>query len=163
MEQPATPREARWIGAGAAAVGLYFMLVGLGLLPVPGGPRSLHGPLWIVLAVGLAFFLAALGVLVQVVGRANASGDLPAAAPLWLRAVQYLIFVTIFACFALIGSWVAFGPGGRSFSGSFLFFGHAANELIGRAVFGFGAVICWLSTLAVAVVGARKLLGRSKS
>ena len=64
---------------------------------------------------------------------------------------------------ALIGSWVAFGPGPRGFSGSFLFFSHATNEWIGRAAFGFGAVLCWLGTLAVAVVGARKLLGRGKS
>ena len=97
-QQPATPRETRWIGAGAAAAGFYFILVGLGVLPVPGGPRNLHGPLWIVLAAGLAFFLAGAAVLVQVMGRANDSGDLPPDAPLWLRVVHYLIVVTIFAC-----------------------------------------------------------------
>ncbi len=44
-QQPATATETLWIGAVAAAFGLYFMLVGFGLLPVPGGPRNLHGPL----------------------------------------------------------------------------------------------------------------------
>jgi hypothetical protein len=162
-QQPATPMQMRWIGAGAAAFGLWLVLVGLGVLPVPGGPRNLHGPLWIVLAAGLAFFLAGAAVLIQVLGHANDSGEFPPDAPFWMRVVQYLIFVAIFACFALIGSWVAFGPGPRGFSGSFMFFGHATNEWIGRAVFGFGAVLCWLGTLAAAVVGGRKLFGRGKS
>jgi hypothetical protein len=159
-QQPATPREARWIGAAAAAAGSYLMLVGLGLLQIPGGPGNLHGPLWIILAAGLAFFLAGVAVFLQVIGRANANGDLPGDAPLWMRLVQYLIGVAIFAAFALIGSWVAFGGGPRSFSGSFLFFGDASNAMIGRAAFGFGAIICWLGTIAFAVVGARKVLRR---
>jgi hypothetical protein len=162
-QQPATPRDIRWIGAVAAAAGLYFMLVGLGLLPVPGGLRNLHGPLWIVLLVGLAFFLAGGAVLVQVVGRANAGGDLPADAPLWMRIVQYLIGVMLFACFAMIGSWIAFGGGPRAFSGSFLFFDDVTNASIGRIAFGIGAVITWLATAAFAVVGARKLLRRASS
>jgi hypothetical protein len=162
-QEPATPRDIRWIGAVAAVAGLYFMLVGLGLLPVPGGPRNLHGPLWLVLLVGLAFFLAGVAVLVQVVGHANAGGDLPADAPLWLRVAQYLIGVTLFACFAMIGSWVAFGGGPRAFSGSFLVFDGATNVTIGRVAFGIGAVIIWLATVAFAVVGARKLLRRASS
>jgi hypothetical protein len=162
-QQPATSREIRWIGAGAIAAGLYFPLVGLGLLPVPGGPRNLHGPLWLLLLVGVAFFLAGVAALVQVVGRANASGDLPPDAPQWMRIVQYLIGVAIFGSFAMIGSWVAFGDGPRAFSGSFLFFDGATNASIGRIAFGIGAVITWLCTVAFAVSGARKLLRRGKS
>jgi hypothetical protein len=162
-QQPATPREIRWIGAGAIAAGLYFILVGLGLLPVPGGPRNLHGPLWLVLLVGLVFFLAGIAMLVQVMGRASAGGDLPSDAPRWMRIVQYLIGVAIFGSFAMIGSWVAFGDGPRTFSGNFLFFDGATNASIGRVAFGIGAAITWLATLAFAVSGARKLLRRSKS
>ena len=116
-----------------------------------------------VLAAGLAFFLAGAAVLVQLLGRANDMGEFPPDAPFWMRVVQYLIFVTIFACFALLGSWVAFGPGPRGFSGGLMFFSHATDEIIGRAAFGFGAVLCWLGTLAAAIVGGRKLLGRGKS
>ena len=119
-------------------------------------------PLWIVLLVGLAFFLAGAAVLIQVVGRANASGDLPSQAPLWMRVVQYLIGVTIFASFALIGSWVALAGDSRQFSGSFLIFDGPTNVTIARAMFGFGAVICWLATIGFAVSGARKLRGRGK-
>lgn len=161
-QQPATPREMRWIGTGVAAFGLWLMLVGLGVLPAPGGPGNLHGPLWLVLAAGLAFFLAGAAVFVQVLGRANEAGEFPADTPMWMRVAQYLIGVAIFACFALIGSWIAFGGGPRTFSGGFMFFGDAANVSIGRIVFGFGAIICWLGTIAFAVAGARKLLRPGK-
>jgi hypothetical protein len=159
--QPATPQEARWIGAIAAAIGLYFMLVGLGLLPVPGGPRNLHAPLWVVLLAGLVFFLGGAAVLLQSLGRANAHGELPPDAPHWMRVVQYLMGVTIFASFALVGSWIAIGGEARQFSGSVPFLGGGAS--MARIVFGIGAAICWLATIGVEVSGARKLLGRPKS
>ncbi len=153
--QTATPREIIWIGAIAAAAGLYFILVGAGALPVPGGPRNLHGPLWLVLCAGLAFFLGGVAALMQGLGRANASGELPADAPQWMRIVQYLFGVAIFVCFVCVGSWIAFGAGPRQFSGTF-----AWGETIGRAMFGIGAIITWLCTIAFAVSGARKLFGR---
>jgi hypothetical protein len=162
-QTPATPKEMYFIGALAAAAGLYFMLVGLGILPVPGGPRNLHAPLWVVALAGLAFFLGGAAVLIQALGRANASGDLPSDAPLWLRVVQYLIGVAIFLSFALMGSWVAIGGDLRQFSGGVPFFSGPTNVTIARVGFGFGAIICWLGTIAIMVSGARKLLGRGKS
>ena len=159
----ATPREARWIGALCAAIGLYFMLIGCGVLPVPGGPRNLHGPLWVAFLAGLVFFLGGLAVLLQGFGRANESGELPADAPLWMRAAQYLIGVAIFASFALMGSWVALGGDERGFSGGIPFVGHGTNASIARVAFGIGALICWLATIAFAVSRARKLLARGKS
>jgi hypothetical protein len=161
-QQPATPREMRWIGAGAAAVGLYFMLIGFGLLPVPGGPRNLHSPLWIVMLAGLVFFLGGVAVLIQVLGRANATGDLPTDAPLWIRVAQYLIGVTIFASFAMVGSWVALAGDPRQFSSNVPFVGVSAGVSIARVAFGIGALICWFGTLAYAISGARKLIGRRR-
>ncbi len=161
--QTATPQEARWIGGITAAAGLYFMLIGFGALPVPGGPRNLHAPLWVVVLAGLVFFLGGAAVLVQALGRANASGELPAGAPHWMRIVQYLIGVTIFASFALIGSWIAVGGEARQFSGGVPFFGGGANVSIARIMFGIGALICWFATIAFAVSGARKLLRHGKS
>jgi hypothetical protein len=159
-QQPAMSREMLWIGAGAAAVGLYFILVGLAVLPVPGGRSNLHGPLWIALLIGIAVFLAGVCALIQAIGRANAGGDLPADAPQWMRLVQYLIGVALFAAFALIGSWVAFGGGPRAFFGSVMWFDGATNAAIGRTAFGIGAVIAWLATIAFAVAGARRLRRR---
>jgi hypothetical protein len=159
----ATPKAMIAIGMVAAAAGLYFMLVGAGVLPIPGGPGNLHGPLWILLCAGLAFFLAGSAVVLHGIGRANDQGEFPADAPSWLRVVQYLIGVAVFACFGAIGSWIAFGPGERAFSGSLPFFSGEVNAAIGRTAFGIGAVIVWLCTLAFAVSGARRFLGRGKS
>ena len=153
-----TPREMIVIGALFAAVGGYFILVGGGILPVPGGERNLHGPLWIVVCAGLAFFLGGAAALIQGIGGANASGELPKGAPAWMRVIQYLMGVSIFICFALLGSWIAFGGEARSFSGLVPVFDAETNAGIGRTAFGIGAVITWLGTIAYAVSGARKLM-----
>lgn len=154
----ASPRETCWIGVIAAAGGLYLTLVGLGLLPVPGGPRNLHAPLWIVLLVGLLFLLAGAAMLLQVIGRADAGGSLPADAPFWIRVVQYLIGVAMFLFFAVLGTWVALGGDARHFSGGVPFLHGTTNVAIARGLFGLGAAVVWLATIAFAVSGARKLL-----
>lgn len=159
-QQQARPREILWIGIGAVAAGLYLVLVGLDVLPVPGGPSNLHGPLWLVLLIGLVVFLAGLAALIQRVGRANAGGDLPADAPQWMRVAQYLIGVALFAFFAMIGSWIALAGDSRQFSGGLPFVAAAINVAIARIMFGFGALICWLGAIAFAVSGARKLFRR---
>ena len=73
------------------------------------------------------------------------------------------IGLAIFVCFGLIASWVAFGPGGRHFSGTIIFGDAAANAAIGRTVFGLGAVIVWLATAAFAAFGFRKFFDRDRS
>jgi hypothetical protein len=110
---PATPASKYFAAAVAMIAGAFFFAIGAGLLPIPGGPSNLHGPLWLLLCVGLAFFLAGVAIIVQMLGRANDSGDLPAGTPFWLRATQYLIGLCIFSCFGAISSWIAFGPGER--------------------------------------------------
>jgi hypothetical protein len=105
----------------------------------------------------LRFFFAGAAIIIQMLGHASESGDLPAGAPLWLRATQYLIGLCIFGCFGAISSWIAFGPGERHFSGTFMFVDAATNAAIGRTVFGAGAIIIWLSTAAFAAFGFRKL------
>jgi hypothetical protein len=159
----ATPKERIVIGVIAGAAGAYFLLVGVDLLPAPGGPGNLHGPFWLVLCIGLAFFLAAVAIIVQAFGRANDQGELPAEAPYWMRVAQYLIGVAIFVSFGAIGSWIAFGPGARTFYGSVPLVGAETNAAVGRMAFGIGAVITWLCTIAFAVAGARKLFGQSNS
>jgi hypothetical protein len=127
-------------------------------LPLPG---KLHGPIWIVLCVGLVFFLAGVAVLIQGLGRANDQGELPAGAPPWMRALQYMLVGVIFAAFATIASWIAFGPGERAFSGSLGLLGGQISAVIGRALFGLSAIALWLCTLGLAVAGARKIMRRS--
>jgi hypothetical protein len=136
-----------------AGFGLYFSLIGIGVLPVPGGPKNLHGPLWIMLAAGVVFLLGGIAVVLQDAAGADLdTGELPRDAARWVRVAQDLIGVTIFACFGLIGSWIAFGPGDRAFSGTF-----AVGATLGRIVFGIGALIVWLGLIGYAVSRARKL------
>ena len=111
----------------------------------------------------MAFFLAGVAIIIQLLGHANDSGDLPAGAPLWLRGAQYLIGLCIFACFGAISSWVAFGPGERHFSGTFMFGDATTNATIGRVAFGTGAIIIWLCTAAFAAFGFRKLFDHDTS
>jgi hypothetical protein len=139
---------------------VYFMLLGANLLPIPGKPSSLQSPQWLVLCVGLAFFLASIAIVIQTLGHADNAGDLPAGAPRWMGVVQYMIGFAIFACFGAIMSWVAFGPGKRHFSGTFWFVKAATNETIGRIVFGIVAVVMWLGMAAILASGIRKFSDR---
>ena len=62
--------------------------------------------------------------------------------PFWLRLLQVLIGVVMFASFALIGSWIAFGPGPRNFGTNIPFLASGvANEIAGRCAFGIGAIL----------------------
>src|SRR5262245_52679472 len=145
---PTTTASKYFAATVAMIAGAFFFAVGAGLLPIPGGPSNLHGPQWLLLYVGLAFFLAGVAIIIQMLGHANDGGDLPMGAPLWLRAVQYLIGLCIFACFGAISSWIAFGPGERHFSGTLTFVDVATDAATGRIVFGTGAIISWVCTAA---------------
>ena len=109
--------------------------------------------------IGFIALLASAACFIQGIGRANASAELPADAPFWMRAAQYLIGVALFAAFAVLGTWVTFGGDPRYFSGGIPFLG-AGNISLARFMFGFGALICWLATIGYAVQGGRKLLRR---
>ena len=154
-----TPAQMTSIGIGLCIAGLYGVLIGLEVVPVPGGRSNLHGPLWIATLLGAIALLAGAACLIQGIGRANASAELPADAPFWLRAAQYLIGVTMFAGFAVLGTWVTFGGDARYISGGIPFLG-AGNISLARIMFGFGALVCWLATIGYAGQGARKLMRR---
>src|SRR4051794_20832928 len=160
---PASPRGNLPYATLAAAFGVFYILVGLRLLPVSGGAAHESDPLWLALCVGLAFLLAGVAIAIQAFGHANAAGELPAAAPRWMRAGQDLSAFTIVACLAAIFSWVAFGPGEREFSGGLPFLGPAVNSMIGRGAFGVGAVLTWLCLAAIAVTGLRKYFASGNS
>jgi hypothetical protein len=157
---PASPKEMIGIGAVFAAIGVYFMLIGAGVLPVPGGPRNLHAPLWVVVLAGLTFFLGGVAAGLQGIGKANAQGELPAGAPAWMGALQRLLGIAIFFSFAMIASWVAIGGDPRQFSGSFV--GLGIGVAIARIAFAIGALVCWAATIALAVSALRKLASARK-
>lgn len=157
---PATPRQKIAIGLAFAALGLAFVLFGLGVLPTAGDARS--PPLWIVAGIGALFFLAGFGVFVQALMRPSDDGALSAAAPSWLRVFQYATVTLIFGGFAGIAGWVAFGPGERPFSNSIVVFGVAVTDILGRATFGFAAIIMAICTL-ILLAGAVGMLWQRSS
>ncbi|MCF8476555.1 MAG: hypothetical protein K9G60_05970 [Pseudolabrys sp.] len=144
------PKHKIAIGLICGAFGLYIVLIGFNVLPVPGGRDRLHAPLWVAICAGLIFFLAGLTAFIQGIGRANANGELPADAPAWMAMLQYGSVPAIWACFAVIGTWIAFGPGEHAFTRT------GSYETLGRIAFGIGAVIVWLCALAFAVGALRR-------
>jgi hypothetical protein len=154
--KPTSPKATLFFGAVFTGFGLFIMLIGSGLVPVPGGRSQLHAPLWVAASAGLIFFFAGTAILLQGLGRANGKGELPPGAPGWMRALQHLFVLVIFLCFAMIGSWIAlYGEAGQ-FSGSFSFLG--IGVLLARIAFGFGALVCWIGTILLAVSSARLLI-----
>src|SRR3954454_12196895 len=105
-QEQTSPVTMKSIGIGLGIAGLYGVLIGLGVVPVPGGRDNLHGPLWLATLIGLVVLLAGAACLIQALGRADINAELPADAPLWMRTAQYLIGTTLLASFALLGTWV---------------------------------------------------------
>ena len=152
-----SPAEMTLIGIGLGICGLLAVLIGLEFVAVPGGRANLHGPLWLVTLIGVIVLLAGVACVIQGVGRANASAELPADAPFWMHAALYLAGVTMFFGFAVLGTWIAFVGDARSFSGGLALLG-PGNVSFMRIMFGFGTMVCWLAAIAHAVKGARKLM-----
>ena len=155
QKQP-SPWETIGLGTLAAIIGFYLVMAALSLLPTPDRPIA---PMWVVLTVGFCFLLGGLWVLIPaiVMDEVRADGEPPASRP--LHAAQYVFALAVVMCFAMVGSWIAFGPGTY---GSLPFSSSEAFDMIGRAAFGIGAVIIWLGLIALAVSGWRKLMYRHK-
>lgn len=141
-------------GVVAIALGVFIVLQALGVIPTDG----MNGPVWVGALGGLVFVLGGAAIVIQALAGAPAStGELPPSAPSWMRAAQYLAVLFVFGAFALIGTWVAFGPGEREFAMSLGGASGPAPGLVGRAAFGFGAVICWLCFAGALASGLRQL------
>jgi hypothetical protein len=154
--QPGSPRTTFVCGLLAVAMGLFLLLMSVGVVPMR--PRPGDGPLWIAAIAGLCFMLAGISIAVGAIHGVSETGELPKDTGWWMRLFYYVIGVTIAGALACVGSWVAFGPGPRAFGGTGMFLlSREANDVAGRIIFGFGAVVTWLCAIAIAVSGARKL------
>ena len=161
-QDPSSPYDAIGTGLAFALTGVYFILVGLGELPVPGGEDAIHGPGAIVVCAGAAFLFAGLALAIRCkVGAKDRDGELPADAPRWSHVAYRIAGIAVAGSLAAIGTWIAIGSGPRAFSVSGPFVEmRTTGEAIGRTVFGLGAVIVWIYVIALTVGTVRKLFGR---
>ena len=97
------------LGIACAAGGVYFMLVGLGVLPEPGDTTA-HAPAAIIVAAGLAFVFAGLTCVVRAkAGMSDRQDDVPDSAPLWTRLAYRALGIGVAGALAIIGTWIAIG------------------------------------------------------
>jgi hypothetical protein len=154
------------IGLVTAAIGTTPFLAYLGILPArPPAPGD--APIWVAFAIGLAFFLAGIMVIVRsFAGVDDSSSELPQTSPRSLRAFYDLLVMPIPILLALLFTWVAFGPGERHFSMSFGSGGTgvamaASGEIPGRVMFGCCAVLGWVIVAFMIRTLARRWFPRS--
>jgi hypothetical protein len=157
-----SPGGAIAIGLVFGAAGTFILLLGLGVITPHSSPDDAPG--WVIACAGLAFVQAGLALIVGygIARGVGPDGDLAPGTPLAVRATQWLLGLGITGCLAAIGTWVAFGPGTRHFSGGIgigpiHIGGRQAGEMFGRAAFGLGAVVAWLIFALFAVLGFRRL------
>lgn len=121
-----SPRGRIAVGAIVAALGL--LMIGL----------NLHAALQATHPLTSEDFIGALAAMIFVFGGALLA--LPPERSGWQMLTGALLVTT----FALTLDWVAFGPGTRQFGGGISFgigIGFHVSELMGRVVFGIGAVV----------------------
>lgn len=121
-----------WLGVLSGLVGVGILLMAADVVPID--PAKLHAPRWV---------LGLCGVVFLCVGALVWSNRYGAA---WMK--DAVAFVMI-ASMAVMGTWVAIGPGERDFSGAVGIgpFALAGELPLGRIVFGVGAAMTWLVAL----------------
>ena len=125
-------------GVGCIALGCYPLALGLGLFATDSS--MLTAPPWVVSSAGIAFVIAGFMILLAHYSRVN---DLLAGV---------LLFV-----FGLIGVWVAVFSSNEGFSGGLPFLPRDTNIMLGRWLFGLGALI----SFATCAYAFRRALSRS--
>lgn len=147
-----SPRGAIMLGLIAIACGVAPILGALEIIPYP---LTRGTPVWVGVAAGAAFILGGAAVINGYVFGGGKNFETEASPR--VRAIQNVLGFALLATFAAIGGWIGFGPGERNFSFSIsLPFGEnqgRGNDTIGRAVFGFGAIVCAAMAIAVALRG----------
>lgn len=149
---------------GAIVIGVFFGVMGTIVILIARGafgPGHLSDgtPPWVGIAAGALFVLGGLALIVGygVAGGVAANGDLPPGTSRGVRFVQTALGLGIIALLASIASWIAFGAGSRHFRGSGPFISGPVNEMLGRAMFGIGAVLMWLFMAVILIVAVNRL------
>ncbi|MBT8065911.1 MAG: hypothetical protein KJO09_01625 [Gammaproteobacteria bacterium] len=111
-------------GLGCVALGCYPISMALGWLPVD--EADVMAPMWVVAMAGLAFVIAGAMILLANHSWAN---DL-------LAGVLCLLF-------GITGTWVSLFSSSEGFSGGSPLLSDESNVMLGRWLFGIGALMCF--------------------
>lgn len=121
-----------WLPILFVGAGIPIILLALDIIPVD--PSKVHAPRWVLFSAGLTFALA--GLVMRL-------------APLrYERPARYMFACSLMCTtFFLVGAWVAlFATGIQGAIGPILVTGPAA-DLMGRVIFGFGALLLGFMTV----------------
>ena len=156
----ASPHDVIGVGIAFSVAGLYVMLGAAGYLPMPES----NSPAFIAFCAGAAFLFAGLTCMVRArAGMLNMETEVPDSAPRWTQASYRVLAIGVAGALATIGTFVAIGSGPRAFSLSAPFVEmQTTGEVLGRTVFGLGAVIVWIYVIALTVGTVRKLFDRRR-
>ena len=149
---------------GTILVGLVLALAGVAiiLVSVYGDSGKFNAPRWVVGSMGGAFLFFGIWTAV-----AYAMGYDPRRSEETLPSpsVQLAVLIPGILLFAAPFHWVAFGPGPRQFSMTFsipfLSVRHPGGAVVGRILFGFGALLVD-AILVAAVVRLVRQMERRK-
>ena len=131
---------ARWFyGVLCIAIGAYPIAISLGYVSFDDAEPT--SPLWVAAAVGISFVIAGCMILLAHHSRAN---DL-------LAGVLLMIF-------AVLGVWVSVFSSDEGFSGGWPLLSEETNLLIGRWLFGLGA----LASFSLCIWAFRRAVRGSK-
>ena len=121
---PASSDQKRHPALGWICIGIGSYIIGLasGILPVD--PQSVYVPMSIFGLTGLIVFLGGVMILL---GQKSRYNDLAAG--------------VLLACFAIVGAWVSIFSSSDSIEGGLPFLSDQVNALIGRIIFGVGALL----------------------
>ncbi len=111
-------------GVACLAIACYPIALAVGYLPVD--EARLTAPRWVIAGAGFSIAIAGFMILLAGYSRAN---DL-------LAGVLLLLF-------GVMGTWVSLFSSDEGFSGGLPFLSRELNILVGRWVFGIGALICF--------------------
>ena len=154
----ASPHDVIGLGIAFSAAGLYVMLGAAGYAPMPEN----NSPAFIAFCAGAAFLFAGVTCMVRArTGMLNIENEVSGSAPRWTKVSFRMLAIGVAGALVIIGTFVAIGSGPRVFSLSAPFVEmQATGEILGRTVFGLGAVIVWIAVIALTVGTVRKLFDR---
>ena len=139
MTEEKPPSRTQAIFTGFALLGVGALILAVSFF---ADGKGFHAPRWVVACVGGACLL--FGAMAIATYTAGFDPERPAQPHLPPRA-QLAFFAPAMLFFAAPFNWVAFGPGPRHFKMSlpipFWVPSPAANEILGRVAFGFGALM----------------------